>query len=1314
MCRIALLLGLSWTAGRVLTAADAPTPAESIPTDFDGVASTGHVWALVGSNGELRELWRGPGDRIDTHGGEPPRVLRLYAFAEIREEDSWRDLRALGWLDDGSRPGRLRFRSANGGSTLSVTGLRGGERAPIVFRYGFSSPRALRFRLALAEGSTATLSAAGGAAVVLADGPESRFTIVADPAGSASTSGRSAAIDVPAAGEIAIAFHPCFVNVVDARAVSPEPASGVQEATGARIRTGIAELDDLLEASVAAVEANSFSSGVVIAGTDGWYKNAWIRDGTYSVLGADLAGRRNLASRFFRFWMREGGFSWGGENEAQQPAIGILGIRTHALLLGPGEAEGFLREAYTYVKRYADYYSGRVEKEGMIGTAEEWICQVPAPCAWPNAEVYAGLAAAVKIARVLGAAPGVPASGAPVPGASFAADASRWDAMAARLKEKILADAYDAKSRRFIPLAGPAGAIHKDEKNGALSGPVRDERVDSGMLMLARSEIFGRGLGAVAADDPRFAATQAWIHRALFQADRSISRFDANLASPHYAGGEWPVWPISACWAAQVEHLRGRIDRAWDHILSGIVGKIGADHAASLRQLPEQWRHDGRPVRTTRLLTWSHGELLTASLFLLLGLDLEPEGADLGLAPSLPPGSAAASVQGWPFRGWTLDLEVGGKPSARAVLSGHRGKDSPEKLRVATPRGVVELADSAKIELPLRDPSSVLPPSRCANGPERARLAWEILLGEPVPVTDAAPAVLSATGAADSTRAWEDLIRRAEDRFDAEKLRAERVRHQAELLKALGPRAASSAGPLPPDGLRVATLFTAQEMRGALAGEEGRENAVEWCRRNKVDHAFVESFRDGYLAEDSTLAAVRDRFARAGIVASGCITPTGLGKASTGWKTLSCYTATETRARLREIFAGAARLFDEVMIDDFLCTDCQCGECQRAKGGEAWPEYRMRLLREVTASDILGAARAARPGVRVIIKYPQWYDDFHNRGYDVAGETALYPAIWIGTETRDPDSVKWGRKAQYEAYFIMRWLGGIGGMKTGGGWFDPYGTSPVTYVEQARQTVLGGAREMLLFCHASLVEPQHAACPEALVPELDGLRDLASRVRGRTLIGVAAPKLPSSQPAKGEEFLFDYVGMLGIPLVPCTAIPDGAPAALITSHAARDGATGAWLRAASNRPVILTRGAEPALSASAFGGGERPVRRLEWGKDARELMDLPREALDELRAPLLEPLGLHFSAPGRVALYLFGSRGGDERLVELAAVESFNDVPVEVLFTAKGRVALEDGAIVLPPTRLSEVRHERRGDADACTIPPRTLVVFWLVSRNGP
>jgi hypothetical protein len=50
----------------------------------------------------------------------------------------------------------------------------------------------------------------------------------------------------------------------------------------------------------------------------------------------------------------------------------------------------------------------------------------------------------------------------------------------------------------------------------------------------------------------------------------------------------------------------------------------------------------------------------------------------------------------------------------------------------------------------------------------------------------------------------------------------------------------------------------------------------------------------------------------------------------------------------------------------------------------------------------------------------------------------------------------------------LRWLGGIGGAKCGGGWYDWLGTTERTYIEQARQTILGGARESMLFCYGGL------------------------------------------------------------------------------------------------------------------------------------------------------------------------------------------------------------------------------------------------------
>ena len=198
---------------------------------------------------------------------------------------------------------------------------------------------------------------------------------------------------------------------------------------------------------------------------------------------------------------------------------------------------------------------------------------------------------------------------------------------------------------------------------------------------------------------------------------------------------------------------------------------------------------------------------------------------------------------------------------------------------------------------------------------------------------------------------------------------------------------------------------------------------------------------------------------------------------------------------------------------------------------------------KVSRDRIIAPARAVNPEVKIIIKYPQWYDDFHNRGYEVLCQTADYEKIWVGTETRDYGNPRWGGKVQYEAYFIMRWLGEIGGDKTGGGWFDPYGTTEDTYVEQARQTILADAKEMLLFCYGSLQRDTGPANVEKLRAEIPDLFKLAELVRGEPIRGIIAPKPPNSD-AHDEQYIFDFVGMLGLPLVPTATIDSGTEAAL--------------------------------------------------------------------------------------------------------------------------------------------------------------------------
>jgi hypothetical protein len=133
----------------------------------------------------------------------------------------------------------------------------------------------------------------------------------------------------------------------------------------------------------------------------------------------------------------------------------------------------------------------------------------------------------------------------------------------------------------------------------------------------------------------------------------------------------------------------------------------------------------------------------------------------------------------------------------------------------------------------------------------------------------------------------------------------------------------------------------------------------------------------------------------------------------------------------------------------------------------------------------------------------------------------------------------------------MRWLGGLGGAKCGGGWFDPYGTSPSTYIEQARQTVLAGARESMLFCYGSLQRDTGPANIEALRANIPELLATAGEVARRLPAGIAAYKPASSHPGD-EKVVFDFVGMLGLPLLPCHEFPVQAPAAFFSVHALKD------------------------------------------------------------------------------------------------------------------------------------------------------------------
>ncbi len=506
------------------------------------------------------------------------------------------------------------------------------------------------------------------------------------------------------------------------------------------------------------------------------------------------------------------------------------------------------------------------------------------------------------------------------------------------------------------------------------------------------------------------------------------------------------------------------------------------------------------------------------------------------------------------------------------------------------------------------------------------------------------------------------------------------------------------------DVLRMSTLFTAQQVPQHLGDEEGIARAIEWCKEHGITHVYIESFRGESVPPGETLARARDRFREAGFLVSGCITPAHYGKHSTGWDAFSCYTSPRTQQMLKEMSEYAAGIFDEIMIDDFLATDCACDECRRARGDRSWAEFRTDLMLELSRTHIIGAGRAVNPNSRFIIKYPCWHEAFQDRGYDVARQSELFPHTWVGTETRGT-SERGAAEPQYRAYWLMRWLLGIGGQKCGGGWHDSIQTDPIYYVEQGRQTVLGGAPEVFLFNFGALyggerydrgLGPRDVA---ALMEEQPQHFELARLIHGKRPRGLLGWKPANSAPG-ADPNLHPLLGMAGLPVSAAHEFDAAADGFVFGCHVLKDADWRSALGQAVQKdsPVVVTTGFLDAI-AGEVGADDIAVLReralvVPSPSDRNryaELASLPEAELNALRDRALQPMGVTFNAPYGVGLYLFDD--------DVAVIESFRDEPVTCTLRIDGWPGFE--RVLEMPTGAGV-----KVDAGVVTLPPHSLVAL--------
>ena len=509
------------------------------------------------------------------------------------------------------------------------------------------------------------------------------------------------------------------------------------------------------------------------------------------------------------------------------------------------------------------------------------------------------------------------------------------------------------------------------------------------------------------------------------------------------------------------------------------------------------------------------------------------------------------------------------------------------------------------------------------------------------------------------------------------------------------------------DVLTISTLFIAQDVRDHLSTTSGLDKAVAWCRETGITRVFIETFRDGYYVDREAIIKARNHFEKEGLDVAGCVTTTKVGKPGVGgWEVASCYSSKQTHDELHKIFTYTASVFDLIMIDDFLFTECECEECFKAKGDRSWSEFRSDLMVDVSREHIIKPARNTNPKVKLIIKYPLWYDSFHERGYEVVRETKEYDFIWVGTETRDYNyKVRPGGEVQYNAFFIMRWLNGIGSEKTGGGWVDALGTTSKTYLEQARQTVLGNGKEIMLFHYGDLIRESNnydgkhgtpIANIVALRKELPGLFKLARVIQDKPLQGIHMPKIPNSDPVN-EHYIFSFFGMLGLPLIPDHTINEEAKAAVFTVHAVKDPDFSDKLHKLLNAdsPVLITDGLAKLLANQVALEHEK-LTILKVGGDPKGLLDLKPRELKMIRDKLMAPLGVKFDAPNKIALYLMGEN--------LVIIENFNDDKAEISLDFKADHEFSK-VLTLPAETTSDLSG-KTGKSLKLSVAPRSLVVY--------
>ena len=419
-------------------------------------------------------------------------------------------------------------------------------------------------------------------------------------------------------------------------------------------------------------------------------------------------------------------------------------------------------------------------------------------------------------------------------------------------------------------------------------------------------------------------------------------------------------------------------------------------------------------------------------------------------------------------------------------------------------------------------------------------------------------------------------------------------------------------------------------------------------RAVKVNKVYLETHRDKLLVDGATLEKAKAFFAARGIQTFGGITWTR--NEGNRFETF-CYANAADRAWVKHVAEETARHFDDIILDDFFFTSCKSEEEIRARGNRTWTQYRLERMREVARDLVVGAARKINPKVRVVIKFPNWYEHFQDMGFDLEQEPFLYDGVYTGTETRDAVSSPQHLQA-YNGYAIVRYFDNLRPGFNHGGWVDPPGVRSLdNYAEQLWVTLFAKAPEITLFDYRQLLGVFAATLRgawqggEATSFSYDAMMNsyYAAAGRGATAPTYAVPaglalqhvdavigRLGKPQgvavyrpfASLGEDFLPSFLGMIGIPIDLQPHFPATAHTVVLTQDAAADpkivDLIERQVRAGGN--VVITSGLLGKLQSR---GIDRIANLYLTGQDALVKQFLAARTTLDIGEPMLIPQ-VHF------------------------------------------------------------------------------------------